>query len=71
MAKFDIERGIEIPGLRSKIPYRRILDSLEVGDSVLMPNRNAANHLASQFYSQGKRGLTRTVEGGVRVWRIK
>ena len=67
---YEIEKNIEIPSNKhQKYPW----DDLEVGDSFLMPDGNL-NQARSASNSWAMRHnvefAVRTVDGGVRVWRI-
>ena len=65
-----IEKGIPIASTPTKYGF---LDQLEPGDSVLLAHVNLSSLAACMQYRQhryGKRFSRRTVEGGVRVWRI-
>lgn len=71
---FKIEKGITLPpkhNLNERV-YR--YDLMEVGDSVLISSRPGSNSTSVSVsgYSKktGKKFTTRTVEGGIRVWRI-
>ena len=79
--KFKVEKGIDIPQInvggegRSHLEKYPFLD-LEVGDSFIVPltGNKAANFrcLVAKKNSSpdGRRYTTRTVDGGIRVWRI-
>lgn len=73
MSEFKIEKGIPVPGhgaVRSKYPF----DAMLVGESFLVgPPTTLAqvSRAASKAGARmGRKFATRTVEGGVRVWRI-
>ncbi len=70
---FVIEKNIPMPRRRDEdlgLPF----DQMEVGDSFLAPDLtkkvlyNAANSFRKKT---GKRFLLRTVEGGIRCWRVE
>lgn len=68
-----IETGIPIPGAGRNSKYSHILEQLEVGQSVLF-NSLIANVTVSCRRLRKKTGRnfrSKTVEGGVRVWRIE
>ena len=44
---------------------------MEVGDSILLNNRNQCGYILSVLLKDGKKGISRQVEGGFRVWRTK
>jgi hypothetical protein len=73
--KLEIEKGIPIPpkkGGKIFFPF----DEMEVGDSFFVPvkeknMRRLVNNKASKYAGKsGKKFTTRTVEGGIRCWRI-
>lgn len=77
MSDFPIEKGVEIPkitrvgsgGNNRKYPW----NEMEIGDSFFVPGANARQFGTTSQASKrtGKRFTMRTVEGGVRVWRIE
>ena len=77
MTKIEIESGIPIPGMRGRRPIRCYpFADLEVGQSFLATDRNVSQMSATACYFSNKTGgeykfRCRTVEGGVRVWRVR
>lgn len=81
--KIVIEAGIPIkspPGTTSRRVTRYPLDEMKVGDSFILscdrPEVNKTrNRLSSsiriQRLAHGRKYVTRAVDGGVRVWRVK
>ena len=81
MANLQVESNIPIPSFKrgrgrqkgvSKYPF----SSLEIGQSFFVPgNRRTSGGsiIASWYKSQGRDRIytLRTVEGGVRIWRVK
>jgi len=69
--QFKIEKGVVVPkGDKTGYPF----DKMELQDSFLVPDgkRSRISSLASYYGNRyHKRFLVRTVEGGVRVWRIQ
>lgn len=69
----NVDKEIPIPRKQrkhAKWPWHE----LEVGDSFLMPEKsiNAATaHANTASKSTGHKYTCRTVEGGVRIWRVK
>ena len=78
LTQLMIEDEVPIPartgpnGLHKESPWRPVLSALQVGQSIMVPGRSAAQ-LA------GVRGLgkklsmnltVRTVDGGARIWRL-
>lgn len=71
MSDFPIEKGVPI---RGNTPRRYPLREMEVHDSFFVPNKTPGGLSSSLRHARqvtGYRFTTRTVEGGVRVWRIE
>lgn len=74
MSEIKIEKGVPMPkprAQRAKYPWRE----LGVGDSFFVPGAARARCSVGAVHSAqriggGVRFTVRTVEGGVRVWRI-
>lgn len=74
-SELKIEKGVPIIGRRGgygggKYPFK----NLEIGDSFLVPNKTTNAFGASVTYwgrVLNRKFISRKVEGGVRVWRIK
>lgn len=70
---YEIERGVEMPVMKTKAKYP--FRELAVGDSFFVPDEDIANNkrMHSTAYNYGKRYgmkfVARRVEGGMRVWR--
>jgi hypothetical protein len=70
--EIQIDKGIPLPPQRRrpmKYPWR----TLKVGESFFVPERTAAEfsgNVRSAKKKTGHRYTTRTVDGGVRVWRL-
>jgi hypothetical protein len=72
---YEIEKGIEMPGANhgwrgrpSKYPWLK----MEIGDSFLITGNKSLRCAASKANAKyDRRFATRTVEGGVRVWRVE
>lgn len=65
-----IDKGIPMPQISKKMPYK----DMEVGDSFFVPGMTAKKVGSNLAYAKEKTGFqftSRTVDGGVRVWRIK
>ncbi len=69
--EFSVERGVPIPPLRN--PKKYPWDSMDIGDSFFIPNikSNAAGAYSAHRAKMGEKHTVRTVDGGVRIWRIK
>ena len=63
-----VEKGIPLPTPRNNIGTMDLLRAMEVGDSVLFPNKCTRAVLGRL---PGKKFTTRSVEGGLRVWRVE
>lgn len=72
MDGFRIEKGIPLPQAKRDM-LQEALRALKVGDSFLCPSDvkspTQRAHSAARFL--GIKVATRTVDGGVRVWRVK
>ena len=77
MSEFKIEKGVPLPdqssrgGRRGKYPWAE----LEVGDSFFVPGKTArqlggANTGGRRAFPD-RRFVSRTVEGGTRIWRVE
>lgn len=71
---FKIEHGIPIPrkassGRRAKYPFA----DMKPGDSIFLPGKkvNALGSILTPHRRKGLKFTTRSVDGGVRVWRVK
>jgi len=71
---FEIEHGVPMPKLRNKYPFE---DMAAVGDSFLVPAdmKIGISTISSAASYAGRRlkvkFITKTVDGGVRVWRFE
>ena len=69
-----IDKGVPMAGRSAAIDWTPLLDALEVGDSFLLPSAaKSAISAAMKAYKDatGKTLAKRTVDGGVRVWRVE
>lgn len=72
--QYKIEDGIPIPGKFNNDTLHSVLTVLEIGQSVFVKDKKPQD--ISPKTSAAKRGtsknfLSRTVDGGVRIWRIE
>lgn len=75
MSEFTIEKGIPVPkqvgaGRRNKYPF----DAMEVGDSFFIKDgkvKTFSRTCGHHGKRLGRRFASRTVDGGVRVWRTE
>lgn len=78
MEKFTIEKGLPFPAddFQTPLAHRFPLADMDIGDSFLIPAERwrSNNNLQCNVYPAAKRlGIkvkTKSVEGGVRVWRV-
>jgi hypothetical protein len=72
---YSIQRGIKIPPRRVVISKYAFLETLEIGDSVLLNTSKEAMYLCAYARNSpkfdGKSFIRRKVEDGYRVWRVK
>ena len=69
---YKIDKNVPMPGVGSLGIYP--WDKMEVGDSFLVKGKNAASVRTVVWFAgkqHGRKFSTRTVDDGVRVWRIK
>lgn len=62
-----IERNIPVPTQRSAYP----INLMKAGDSFLVAVVGQANSARGAFNRLGIKCMTRKVDGGFRVWRVK
>jgi hypothetical protein len=74
MSELKIEKGIPIPLNQRAGGFTEFLAKMAVGDSFLAPKEKVA-YIRGNIGTIGKKinakFLTRTVEGALRVWRVK
>ena len=69
-----VEKNLPIPQIsrkRKRKTLRSIIETMKVGDSVLMPSEDKARHIWKIMRELGYKSTHRTVKGGCRVWRIQ
>lgn len=74
---YKIEKNVAVPHTRNDDKYP--FDQMQVGDSFFVPcsgantreARHVRNHVAGRNHEGKAAFITRTVDGGVRVWRAK
>ena len=70
--EIKVEKGIPIPSRGRTRGFTQALRNLKnVGDSVFLPTRIRGIYVAAKDAGLGGKITARTVEDGVRVWRIK
>lgn len=74
---FTIEKGLQIPATPHRSGLAAALRAMEVGDSVMVPGKKPSAlgaqiaNIRNQPDMQDRKYTTRTVDGGVRIWRIQ
>lgn len=71
---YEIEKSICIPNIAKKGPKRKYpFVDMEVGDSFFLPQGTKAISVSAAIQGRAlnRKFVTRTVEGGMRVWRVK
>ena len=71
--EYTIEKGIPIPTIthpKGRSKWSSVIDSMEVGDSVLLPNRKEVISLSAVLNRRDFKVVTRSEEGGIRVWKM-
>lgn len=70
--EFRIEKGIEVPTIRRTSVYP--LADMEPGDSFFVPGESVRDRSAAAARLWGRRNdrkfVSRSVDGGVRIWRL-
>ena len=69
---FEIETGIPKPKCNTGPEQKYPFDKLEVGQSFFVPDIRASQFAGRKSYwekATGRKFSTRSVDGGVRVWR--
>ena len=73
MPEFKIEKGVPLPRKTGRdgqnlYPW----PEMEIGDSIFLPGKTIKDSNAGLQYGRahGKKFTARSVEGGIRVWRV-
>lgn len=69
VAGFKIDTGIPVPG-NHHAPMAMAIDSLEIGESLLVPNKTASQVHGNFSRFAPRKFKARTLTKGVRIWRI-
>jgi len=67
---FKVEKGIPVPPVKNKYPWLQ----MEVGDSFFVPGvtcKEFRTQPSSAGRRYGRKYASRSVDGGVRVWRVE
>ena len=67
---YKIEKNIPISIHGKSGVWSRLAAEMEIGDSVLLETRSQAMGLRTSLKRFGYKAMTRTVEGGLRVWKL-
>ena len=69
--QFKIETGIPVPPHPRNKGHTKAVRALKKGESVLLPVKiHSISSILRRFGFSAKTHVCRTVEGGVRIWRI-
>tara|TARA_R100001530_G_scaffold115723_1_gene82696 strand:- start:180 stop:413 length:234 start_codon:yes stop_codon:yes gene_type:complete len=69
--EYTIDKNIPVPRKRTiDSAWGSIADSMEVGDSILVPTRGKATGLVHVLRRRDFRAPTRVEKGGIRVWKL-
>lgn len=71
--KYKIEKNIPLPKQIGWGKWSLIADKMEAGDSVLLPteSKNEALSLCQTLRRRNYKPVSRTVNGGIRVWAME
>ena len=69
--ELKIEKGVPIPRQRGGWGISGLLRVMEVGDSVFVPGNTAKRVGQLARHARPSKFTSRTIEGGVRIWRIE
>lgn len=73
-SKIKVETGVPIPNKKGRKPsgIKEILESMKVGDSVVVPHHNQYDYVRYVMRRLGYKMTMRTLDDGSRrIWRIK
>lgn len=68
---YKIEKNIPITKQYRRGVWKDLMNNMEIGDSVLVENRIAANSLVIVMKKHGYRPVTRTDNKKIRVWKLE
>ena len=63
-----IEKDVPLPS-RYWSKWSKIIDDMEVNDSIVLPNRTTADSLCQHGYRRGMKFTVRKEDKGLRIWR--
>ena len=69
-----IEKNLPIPSIsraRKKPSMKALVETMKVGDSILVPDNHKAQYMWKIMRELGFESTQRVAKGGVRVWRTK
>ena len=67
---YKIEKNIPISIHGKSGVWSRLATEMEIGDSILLEKRSQAMGLRTALNRFGYKATTRTVKGGLRVWKL-
>lgn len=78
MSELKIEKNVPVPNGfrngRNKSEFTKLIDSMEIGDSILLPDESVTSTKAIIYQAKNRSGIlfsVRKVDGGkYRAWRI-
>ena len=63
-----IEKDIPVPS-RYWSKWSKIIDDMEINDSIVLPDRRSANLFCQHGYRRGMKFIVRQQDAGFRIWR--
>ena len=66
-----LEKNVPMPKSRYWSKWAKITDDMDIGDSILLPDRKTSDLFCQHGFRRGLRFTVRQEEDGLRVWRIK
>jgi len=68
---YKIEKNIPISAHGKSGVWSRLATKMDIGDSILVKTRAQAMGLRTALNRFGYKGMTRTVDEGIRVWKVE
>ena len=66
-----LEKNVPMPKSRYWSKWAKITDDMDIGDSIVLPDRKTSDSFCQHGFRRGLRFTVRQEEDGLRVWRIK
>lgn len=69
----SIDRHVPIPSPQiNKAYWKKVVDAMQIGDSIMFPAKNEANNFAASLRNYGFKSVMRTQKSGaIRVWKME